>query len=132
VPTNPVVTFDMIVGAVVADCRQRAGATQTAVAAGAGMTQSALSKLERGRCPLTAGDVSRLVGVINFTIGPNGESRTAGGVLDMAERVSGVASEAGVTVLMRPSISLPPAVRIRLLGRVALSALLARANGGAT
>lgn len=94
------------------------------------MTQSALSKLERGSCPLTARDVSTLVGVINSTVGPNAEGYTAGGILDRAERVSRVASEAGVTVLMKPSICLPPSVKIRLLGRAALSALLARAKSG--
>lgn len=130
VPTNPVVTFGMMVGAALADFRRRAGVTQKDAATGAGMSQSALSKTERGDSALTAERLSTLVAFVNYYSGPGHERFTSGEVLDLADGMSAVAYGAGVTVLMRGSAGLAPGVAARLVGRKALEAMMERARGG--
>jgi transcriptional regulator with XRE-family HTH domain len=129
-PTNPVVTFGMMVGAALADFRRRAGVTQKDAARGAGISQSALSKTERGDSALTAERLSTLVAFVNYYSGPGSESYTSGEVLDLADGMSAVAYGAGVTVLMRGPAGLAPWVAARLLGREALAAMMERARGG--
>ncbi len=112
---KPATTYPAIVGRILVDLRKRAGIGQDVVAGAMGITQSTLSRVERGESALTVEQLARAAKSL-------GES--AGSILSMADSAVLELDAQGVSVSYERS-TLEIDTGLVLIGAAALGALIA-------
>lgn len=114
----PTTTYPAILGRVVAELRKRKGLGQAELADGVGLTQSGLSRIERGDTAPTVeqvADIARLLGL-----------KSPGQLLALADQAVADAEAQGIRVLMKRS-EVGASEILVMIGAVALAALVVAA-----
>jgi transcriptional regulator with XRE-family HTH domain len=63
---NAIIPYNVLVGKVIQQRRERSGKSQTEVAVGAGLTQSAYSRIELGQTALSVSHLRSIARTLNF------------------------------------------------------------------
>lgn len=110
----PTTTYPAILGRVVTEIRKHRGLGQAELAVGLGITQSGLSRIERGDTAPTVEQVSGLAKALGLT---------PGALLTHADRAVQRAEAQGIRVLMKRS-EVQKSDLVVMLGALALGALV--------
>lgn len=111
----PTTTYPAILGRIVAEVRKDRGLGQAELAAGLGLTQSGLSRIERGD---TAPTVEQLADIARVL-----ELKSPGQLLALADQAVEDAEAQGIRVLMKRS-DVSRDMRLVMIGALALGVLV--------